>query len=157
MWNWSSNTEVFCNSVLLLDSYTFNFLKFLKYIYKNLLRCRGLCLLSSETEVTLFHCFSSSIVVCFSFSSVNMPFLICATLYTMFLPTSLYLLPSQLDPEIYCLQNDIRNCFEGSDALLSLVIRQFFCCSWVAYCLHTHNYLWRFAVVSERQHDATVI
>lgn len=25
-----------------------------------------------------------------------------------------------------CLQTDIRNCFEGSDALLSLVIRQFF-------------------------------
>lgn len=60
--------------VFLLESYIFNFLKFLKYIYKNLLCSRGLCLLSSVTEVMLFHCFSFSILVCFAFSSVNLSF-----------------------------------------------------------------------------------
>lgn len=67
-------TQRFFFVLLLLESYIFNFLTFLKYIYKNLLHSRGPCLLSSVTKVMLFHCFSSSTVVCFAFSSVNMSF-----------------------------------------------------------------------------------
>lgn len=112
--------------VLLLESCTFNFFEFLKYIYENLLLSRGPCLLSSETEVMLFHCFASSIVVCFAFSNVNMSFVICATLCTVFLPTSSICFHPIWTQKFRCLQTGIRNCFEGSHAPLSLVIRQFF-------------------------------
>lgn len=113
--------------VLLVESYIFNFLKFLKYIYKNLLCSRGLCLLSSVTKVVLFHCFSSSTVVCFAFSSVNMSFFspVPHCVQCFFLLPSICFHPSWTQKS-YCLQTDSRSCFEGSDALLSLVIKQFF-------------------------------
>lgn len=70
--------------VLLLESNIFNFLKFLKHVYKNLLHSRGPCLLSSVTEIMLFHCFSSSIVVYFAFSSVNLSFFhLCHIVYNV--------------------------------------------------------------------------
>lgn len=111
--------------VLLPESYIFNFFKFLKYIYKNLLHSRGLCLLSSVTEVTLFHCFSSSIVVFCIFKCKFVFFFTCATLCIFFLLPSICFHPIWTQKS-YCFQTRIRNCFEGSDALLSLVIRQFF-------------------------------
>lgn len=73
--------KFFCSTLSSCLSHTFSFfLKFLKYIYNNLLHSRGPSLLFSVTEVMLFHCFSSSIVVCF----VNLSFFhLCHIVYSV--------------------------------------------------------------------------
>lgn len=95
----------------------------------------------------LFHCSASSIVVCFAFSNVNMSFVICATLCTIFLPTSFCLLPSQLDPEILLSSDWYQELLWRLACPTELGDKAVFCWSWVAYYLHKHNYLWRLAVV----------
>lgn len=114
---------LFC-IVLLLDSYTFNFFKFLKYIYKNLHHSRG--------AVPPVHRDRGHIISLFLLLYCSM-FFKCKYVFFSFVPHCVqcfFLLPSicfhpSWTQKCFCLQTDIRNCFEGSDALLSLVIRSF--------------------------------
>lgn len=121
--------------------------KFFKYLFKNLLQSRGPYHLPLETDVMSFSCFSFFTAVCFASSSANTScFQLCLIMYNVPSHSPLICLCLSCNQKSQSLQTDIGNCFEGSDVLLSLVIRQFFW-SWVAYYFHKHNYLWRLAVV----------
>lgn len=121
-------TRFFCFALFfcLIITHSISF-KFLKYLHKYLLQSRGPCLLPSEADVLSFSCFSSFTAVCFASSGANMSFFqLCHIVCNVPSHSPLICLCLSWNQKSQCLQTGIRNCFEGSDALLSLVIRQFF-------------------------------
>lgn len=115
------------SSVLLLDLYTFKFFKFLKYIYKISFIVGGRASCPQRQGSHYFSLFF--LLYCSMFCIFR-----CKCVFFSSVPHCVqcfFLLPSicyhpSCTQKSYCLQTESRNSFEGSDALLSLVIRQFF-------------------------------